>query len=110
MQRRIGGIDIENDLGRLLPLRFHEHLHQQAVDRLAVAADLLVAVQTVGRALQPVQRALARQQRQQRISPQLVVIVEVLLSQRQRIDPLRDQFPLPVFDAPRIAAILETGR
>ena len=52
----------------------------------------------------------ARQQRQHRIAPQLVVIVEVFVSQRQRVDPLRDQLSHPVFDAPRIAAVLETGR
>lgn len=66
-------------------------LHQQAVDRFAVTADLLVTVHAVGRSFQPLQRALARQQR---IPAQLVAVVEVFLSQ------LRDQLPHAVFDAP----------
>ena len=88
-----------------MPLRLHKHVHQQAVDRLAVAADLLVAVHAVGGAFQPLQRALAGQQRQQRITAQLVVIVEVFVSQRQRIDPLRDQLPDLMLDAPGIAPV-----
>ena len=109
VEGRIGGVDIEHDLLGRLGVRFHKHVHQQAVDRFAVTADLLVAVHAVGRAFQPVQRrlagqrlaaitlllallpfqvALAGRQRQHRIGAQLVVIVEILIAQRQRVDPL----------------------
>ena len=100
-QRRVDGVDIENDLLGRLGVRFHKHVHQQAVHRCAVTADLLVAVHAAGRTLQPVQRRLAGQR--------LVVIVEVFLPQRQRVDPLRDQLPDLVFDQLGIAPVFEAG-
>ena len=73
-------------------------LHQQFVDRSPDAGDLLVAVRRCAQ-FQPIQRALARQRLvqvalarqnpQQRIVPQLLMIVQILVAQRQAVDPLR---------------------
>ena len=38
------------------------------------------------------------------------MIVEIFVAQRQRVDPLPDQLPDPVFDAVGIAAVLKAGR
>ena len=131
VQGRIGGVDVENDLLGRCAVRFHEHVHQQAAGRCRVAADLLVAAGAVGRAFQPVQRtlagqrlavialllalapfqvALAGQQRHQRIAAQLVVIVEILVAQRQRVDALGEQFADLVFDELGIAAVFRSRR
>ena len=46
------------------------------------------------RAALPASLELARQQRQQGIAPQLVVVIEILVSQSNARDPLRHQRPL----------------
>ena len=127
VERRIGGVDIEDGLLGRFAVGFHEHVHQQALDRCGVAADLLVAVGAVGGAFQPVQRALARQRLaavalllalvpfqvalagQQRIAAQLVVTVEIFVAQRQRLDALSEQFADLMFDEVGVAAVFEAG-
>ena len=84
-------------------MRFQEHLHQQFIDRLFPERDLLVAILDPGAQFHPVQRALARQRlfqflparqnAEDRILPQLLVIVEVFVAQRQAVDPLRQHLP-----------------
>ena len=37
------------------------------------------------------------------------MIIEIFVPQRQRVDPLRDQLPNPVFDALGMAPVLEAG-
>ena len=99
-------------------------------------SDLVIARRRRGRAysrrmLKPVQRrlarqrfaaiaipfallarqiALARKQRQQRIVPQLVVIVEVLVAQRQPVDALAHQLAHAVLAALGVAMIAEARR
>ena len=73
-----------------------------AGQRLAAVALLL--------ALEPFQVAFAGQQRQQRIAAQLVVIVEIFVAQRQRVDALGEQFRDLVFDELGIAAVFEAVR
>ncbi len=73
-------------------------IRQQPVDGLGRVADLVIAQAAAGQ-FQPVQRALAGQrliqfalaaeQPQQRIRAQLLVIVQVLVAQRQPVDALR---------------------
>ncbi len=57
----------------------------------------------------PFGAALACRHGQQRIGPQLVVIVQILISQRQPIDPLGHRFFDPVLDQFRFAPVLEAG-
>ncbi len=51
---------------------------------------------------------LAREQSQQRVRAQLIVIVEVLITQRQSVDALGDQLAHAVFDLRGLAVIAET--
>ena len=53
---------------------------------------------------------LARRRRQQRVAPQLRVIIEILVAQRQRVNALREQLPRAVIDELRIAPVQETAR
>jgi hypothetical protein len=69
--------------------------------------------------LQPVQRALAGQrffqlalaaeQPQQRVGAQLLMIVEILVAQRQPVDALREHLGNPVLDPFRVAPVPEAG-
>ena len=103
VQRIIGGIQIENDLGRRLLVGVHEQVDEQSFDRPRVVADLVVARRLPDAAvLQPVERRLAgkhrtvlplrrqafRQEGQHRVVAQRVVVVDVLVAQRDRGDPL----------------------
>ena len=107
VHRIIGGIEIENDLLRCAPVRLQEQLHQQRLDRRRIVADLVIARRLLPAQLQPVQRRLAGhrravraprrklagQHRHQRIVAQLVMVVEVLVAERDAKDPLTDQRP-----------------
>lgn len=53
---------------------------------------------------------LARQHRQQRILPQLIVVVEIFVAQREAVDSLPDQLAHGVLDQRRLPVIAETGR
>jgi hypothetical protein len=89
------------DLHRCFWERFHKQVDQQLVNPLWTAGNLFVAVRRCAR-LQPVQRALARQRfihfafarqnLQHRIVTQLLMIVQVLVAERQRTNTLRYHF------------------
>ena len=121
----VGGIEVENDLPRRLAVRIEEHVDEHLLQRLAIAADLVIARASVaGGVLQPVHRALARQrrtvlalrlqlvgkQRQHRITAKGVVIVDILVAERDRDDPLAHQGRQRVDELPRIAAVAEACR
>ena len=91
VERDVGGVQIEHDLGRRLGLRLDKQIREQPVDLLRGVVDLGVVLAAAGK-LQPVQRALARQrlvqlapaaeQRQQRVCAQLLVVVQIFVAQR----------------------------
>ena len=107
VQRIVGGVEVEHDLTRRLGVRVEKQIDEQPLDRRGVVVDLVIArsLARARRMLQPVQRALARQRRrliaialelaqkhaQNRIAAQVVVVVEVLIAERQAEDALRDQ-------------------
>ena len=105
MQRIIGGIEVEDDLAGRRPVRLQKQIDEQLVHRRRVVADLVVARWLRLRQFQPVQRRfarhrgavrpprleLARQHRHQWIVPQRLVIVEVLVAEREGEYPLPDQ-------------------
>jgi hypothetical protein len=104
-------------------VRLDERRHEQVIHRRMIHRDLLIALRRADRPraqLQPIQRALARQRRRQllrfrqhreeRIVPQLLVIVQVLVAQRQSIDPLPHQGRHRVRHTRWIAMILEAAR
>ena len=120
VERDVGRIQIEHDLVRsACGVRLDEHVHQQRVDLLRRVVDLVIALAAAGK-FQPVQRALARQgcfqlapARQhphQRIVAQLLMIVEVLIAQRQPVDALRQHLRKLVLDKHRRAPVGETRR
>ena len=100
VKRIVGGIQIQDDLFRCLPMRGQEYLHEQPVHRCVVRCDFLVASLGIGRLrgqFQTVQRAFSRQylflgirllyqHRQQRVLPQLLVIIEIFVTEGQAID------------------------
>ena len=135
VQRIVRGVQVQPHRLRRPPVRLQEQLHQQPVQRLPVGHDLAVTPALLVRLrlpqLQPVQRArpgqgmppiprpsplqtgrvrLARRQRQQRIRPQPVVVVQILVPQRQPVHPLRHQLLHAVFDPPALAPVCETRR
>ena len=107
VERDVGVIQIQHDLTRRTLMRFKEQIDQQRIDLCPVAIDLVVlrrmaprrVLQTIERALAsqrlavgPQHRAqLARQHRERRVLAQLIVIVEVLVAERQTEDALSDQ-------------------
>jgi hypothetical protein len=85
--------------------RFQKEIDQQFVERFGGIADLVVAFRgrrTKGCQFQPVQRAFAGQRRvqiflpgqhpQQRILPQLLVVVQVFIAEGQPVNALRHHF------------------
>ena len=103
MQRIVRRIQVENDLRWCLGVRVEEQIDQQRLDRRRIVADLVVARPLRPAQFQPVQRRLARQRRtvqtlrrklagqhrQHRIVPQIIVVVQVLVAQRDTDNPLQ---------------------
>ena len=126
VQRVVGGIQIEDDLVRCLLVRLDEARDEQRLEGRRIVSDLVIArtVLGVGGMFEPVQGRLARQRlaalapsaelasqrSQHRVTAQLVVVVQVLVAERDPHDPLHHQRVHGVFDQLRIAPILEAGR
>jgi hypothetical protein len=123
VQRVIGGVEIEDDLLGRRRVRFEEQVDEQAFDRRAVVADLVVARRLGGRVLETVQGALAGERRavrapggelagerrQNRIVAQLIVVVQILIAERDAEHPLRRHRLDAVLDLRLVAAILEAA-
>ena len=133
VQPVVGGVEIEHDALGLARLRLNVEIGQQTVHRTRVENDLLVTALRVGvgrGSLEAVESALAgtgvaavlgsaallafevlfaTQQGQQRVGPQLIVIVEILITQHQPVDALGDQFSHAVFDLPGLPMIPEAA-
>ena len=95
MQRIVGGIEVEDDLFRSLRVSFQEEIDEQAFDRRRVVTNLVITRRFGAAQFQPVQRGLAGQRRtvtplrlqlasqhrEHRVAAQLVVVVQVLITQ-----------------------------
>ena len=120
----VGRVDVQDEPRRRLALpQVDEQLHEQRLQRIRIVIDPVIAARypADGRVFETVQRALARQRRttlpasfelvgqqgQQRVVPQIVVVVEVLVPQGDAGDTLRQQRPQGVYPEPGIAVILE---
>src|SRR3954453_8610586 len=124
MQRVIGGIEIQRDLCRSLGVGIEEQIDEQSLDGRGIGGNAGMAGWLVAAELEPVQRAFARQRRallapgrqlarkrcQHRIMAELVVVVEVLITQRNANNPLHHQRLDGMLGVGRIAAVLEAGR
>jgi len=119
VQRIVGGIEIENDLRRRTPMRLHEEIDEQHLDRRRIVAYLVIASRFGPAQFDAVQcrfagqrctvralrRKLAGDNRQHRIVPQFIVIVEVFIAQRDADHPLqhhRADLMLHQFRHPRV--------
>ena len=124
MQRIVGRIQIENDLLRWRLVCLEEEVDEQALDRARIMPDLVVAV--VGpqrRVLQSVERALARergavlalgpelagQRRQHRVVAQVIVVDQVLVTERDAEHPLRHHRRDRVLDL-RLGTVVDEAR
>ncbi len=122
VQRIVGGIEIEDDLLGRPRVRLQEQVDEQRSRSPPVVADLVIARRRKLAQLQPVERRLAghrravraprrklaRQHRQHRIVAQLVVVVEILVAERDAEHPLADQRRDLVLDQLRRAARRES--
>ena len=133
VQPVVGGVEIEHDALGLARLRLDVERGQQTVHRARVENDLLVTALRAGVGRGPLEAVesalagagvaavlapppllafevlLAAEQGQQRVRAQLIVIVEILITQRQPVDALGDQLAHAVFDLPGLAVIAEAG-
>ena len=105
MKTIVGGVEVEDDLARRAIMRLQEQIDHQPLDGDRIVTDLVIARRLQLAKLQPVQRRLAShrravltprfelagQNRHHRIMAQFVVIVEVLIAERDPEHPLADQ-------------------
>src|SRR5690606_17130166 len=125
VQRRIGRIQIQYDLLGRLRIGVQKQLYEQPLDCGRVGQDLVIERKPrPGKQLQAVQRALAgkrlavlalrlelaKQHAKQRILAQLIVIVQILISQRQRKQPLAQQRAHRMLDQLWVASVNKTAR
>ena len=124
VQRIVGRVKVQDDLvGRALS-RLEKQINQQSLDRRAVVSDLVVEAWRLLRSLQTVQRRFAgdrsaigpsrlqfaRQHGEQRIVSQSVMVVQVLIAQRQAEYPLTHERRNRMLDQRGIAPINKTAR
>ncbi len=124
VQRIIGRIRIENDLLGRAFMRFQKQVDQKSPDCHRIVADLVVARRLQFAQFQPVQRRLAgdrrairasrcelaRQHRHHRIVAQFVVVVDVLIAERDGEHPLADQGGDLVLDPFRTPLVVKARR
>ena len=105
VQRVVGGVEIEDDLLRWVPMCFQKQIDKQPLDLCPIPGDPVIARQLRPAQLQPVERAFPRQwrailaagrqltgqHRHRRVVAQLVVIDQVFVTQRNPKHPLSDQ-------------------
>ena len=119
VQRIVGRVEINNDLPRGRLVRLQEQRHEQPLNGRRVVPDLVIARHPIPAQLKPIERRfarhrgavlaqrfkLSRQHRHHRIAPQLVVIVDVFIAERDPKHALADQRRYQMFDQLRSAAI-----
>ncbi len=124
VQRVVGRVEVEDDLSGRPIVRLEEQVDEQGLDRRRVVADLLVAGGDLARQFQPVQRRLAghrrailapglklaRQHRHQRIVAKLVMVVQVLIAERDAVHALPDERGDGMLNEPRVSGVAETSR
>ena len=104
MHRIVGRIEIKDDLVRRSLVRLQEQVDQQPLDGHPIVADLVIARRRQLAQFHPIERRLAGhrrtilaprlklagQHRHQRIMAQFVVVVQILIAQRDPKHPLAD--------------------
>jgi hypothetical protein len=121
----IGRVEVEDDLLRRSRVRFEEEVDEEVGECGRIVTDLVIAiVRPQRRVLQAIKRALAGErravralglellgeQREHRVVAQLIVIVHVLVAERDADDPLPDQRRQRVHHLVLLAAVLKARR
>ena len=123
VHRVVGRIQIEDDLARRALVRLQELVDKKPFDGYRIVTDLVIARRLKLAQLQPVQRRLARnrrailasrrklarQHRHHRIVAQVIVVVEILVAQRQAKHALCDQIQQRVLDLIGFAIVSEAN-
>jgi hypothetical protein len=124
VQRIVGGVQIEDDLLGRGAVGIKEQIDKQSLDGRRVSRQPRIACRLGAAQLQPVQGALAGQRRaiaapgrqlagergQHRVMAQLVMVDQVLVSQRNANHALHHQRFDRVLHQGRIAVVREAGR
>ncbi len=123
VHRIIGGIEIEDDLLRRSLVRLQEQVDQQALDGHRIMADLVIAARFQLAQLQSIERRfagqrctvltprrkLARQHRHHWIVAKLIVVVEILIAERNPKHPLAHQRRNLMLDQIRTPCVIKAG-
>ena len=133
VQRVVGRVHVQHDLLRGLRVCLQEQLHQQRVEPLRIGHDALVAVLPGllgGAQLEPVEGAgagqrmapvalahaaltghvgAAEREREQAVVAQGVMVIDILVAEREPVQALGDQVLQGMLAARRIAVIAEAG-
>src|SRR5689334_2517299 len=123
VQRIIRGVEVEDDLLRGATVRIEEQIDEQRLNRLPVMADPVIPRRLHLAQFQPVQRALAgercavrptcrefpRQHRKNRVMPELIMVGEVLVTERDAEHALQHHGPDAVLHQFRHAPIGKAG-
>ena len=123
VQRIVGGVEIEGDLRRRRRMRRKKQVDKQALDRRRVIADLVITGRLLPAQFQPVERRfasqwgtvraprfkLAAEHRHHRVVAQLLVVDQVLVTQRNPEHPLPDQTRHRMFDQIGVPVVSETA-
>ena len=105
VQRVVRGVEVEDDLLGRPVVRLEQQVDEQGLDRRGLMCDLAVLRGPLARQFEPVQRRfarhrrailapgleLARQHRHQRVVTKLVVIVQILVAERNAEHALPDE-------------------
>jgi hypothetical protein len=125
VHRIVGGVEIDDDARGRLGMCILVERHEQPLDRAGIVCDLVVGISPdLRRMLEPVERRLAGERRavgalrgqapgedaQHRVMSQLIMIVDILVAERDADDALAQQARQLMDDGVRIAAILEALR
>jgi hypothetical protein len=123
-ERDVGGVEIEHDLAGRARMRIQKQIDQEPLDAGLIVVDpVVLGGMPLRRVLQAVQRALpgdrraVRTKRRQlagergegRVMTQFVVVVQILVAERQGEDALPDQRLDPMFDKARVAPVEEAS-
>ena len=124
VQRVVGGVEIEDQPLRSLPVGVEEKIDEERLDGVRLMTDPAIAMGARGRVLQTVQRRLAGKRRtartpglqtpqhhpQNRVVAQRVVVDQVLVAQRDPEHPLAHQGGDVVHHTAGRAPVREAGR
>ena len=123
VQRVVGGVEVEDDLLGRPVVRLEQQVDEQGLDRRGLMGDLAVlrgrlrdsssrfSVDLPATGAQSSRLASSlRQHRHQRVVTKLVVIIRILVAERNAEHALPDERGNGVLDEPRVSRVTKTSR